>query len=97
MRRILLPVLLAAALLAALPFASAQGPEGFPNESTGTDEGQPGPRTGNEGEAFDADESVEGAPGIIYYVAILALSLAVGGVLLYVVAKQDRNPPANKK
>lgn len=96
MRR-LLPTLLLAALLAGAPFALAQGPEGEPNASTGTDAGQPGPRTGNEGEAPDADESIEGPAGLIYYGALLALSLAVGAVLFYVIAKQDRNPPANKK
>lgn len=96
MRRLLLP-LLAVLLVAAAPLTAAQEPDGFLDQNTSTDMNEPAPGTGNDEEPPGPALSIEGPPGIIYYVALLALSLALGGVLFYVVFKQDRNPPPGMK
>lgn len=74
--RRLLPLL--PALLLAPGLALAQN-ETAPTPATGAE--LPGP-----------EESIEGTPGMVYGVAVLVGTLAIGGLLAYVTRKQRPRP-----
>ncbi|GEM_PF-3924300 len=77
--------LLVLALVLVAPLAAAQ-----PAMPTGNNQTAPSPSTGNNGSAVGPSESVEGAPGIVYGLLVLAGVLAFAGVLGYVSAQYRR-------